>query len=79
MCIELRNYYWWIKCWRFCPIIANRQSLLLANILSYTLIMMLPLNPPGTNAMTELMSRKIISHHFVIHIIVFLPSSYIPI
>ena len=35
-CIQLRNYYWWIKCWRFRLIIANRQSLLLANISSYT-------------------------------------------
>ena len=33
--IQLHNYYWWIKCWRFCPIIANYQSVLLANISSY--------------------------------------------
>ena len=26
---------WWIKCWRFCPKIANHQSLLLTNISSY--------------------------------------------
>ena len=36
MCTELHNYYWWIKCWQFCPIIANHQSLLLTNISSYT-------------------------------------------
>ena len=33
--IRVGNYYWWIKCWWFCPIIANRQSLLHANISSY--------------------------------------------
>ena len=37
MCIELRNYHWWIKCWRFCPIIAIHQSLLLTNVSSYTI------------------------------------------
>ena len=30
------HYYWWIKYWRFYDKIANRQSLLLANISSYT-------------------------------------------
>ena len=30
------HYYWWIKYWRFSLEIANRQSLLLANISSYT-------------------------------------------
>ena len=34
--IQSHNYYWWIKYWRFHPIIANHQSLLLANISSYT-------------------------------------------
>ena len=32
-------YYWWIKCWQFHPIIAtNHQSLLLANISSYMVV-----------------------------------------
>ena len=33
------HYYWWIKYWWFLLQIANRQSLLLANILSCTVIM----------------------------------------
>ena len=32
------HYYWWIKYWRFSLEIANRQSLLLANISSYTVL-----------------------------------------
>ena len=32
----MQEYYWWIKYWRFYSKIANRQSLLLANISSYT-------------------------------------------
>ena len=35
MCIQLCNYYWWIKYWWFYPTIANNQSLLCTNILSY--------------------------------------------
>ena len=38
-CTELRDYYCWIKCRRFCPIIANRQSLFLTNISSYMIYM----------------------------------------
>ena len=33
---RVRNYFWWIKYWRMTLKIANRQSLLLANILSCT-------------------------------------------
>ena len=32
------HYYWWIKYWRIFGKIANRQSLLLANISSYTVV-----------------------------------------
>ena len=34
--MPLQEYYWWIKYWQFYLKIANRQSLLLANISSYT-------------------------------------------
>ena len=34
--IPLQEYYWWTKYWRFYSKIANRQSLLLTNISSYT-------------------------------------------
>ena len=35
---HVRIIYWWIKYWRFYLEIANRQSLLLANISSYTVL-----------------------------------------
>ena len=35
------HYYWWIKYWQFLLQIANRQSLLLANISSYTVYLRL--------------------------------------
>ena len=34
--IPVQGYYWWMKYWRFDSKIANRQSLFLANISSYT-------------------------------------------
>ena len=38
--IQSYNYYWWIKCWRFHPIIINHQSLLLANISSCMVVVL---------------------------------------
>ena len=34
----MQEYYWWIKYWQFYPKITNCHNLLLANILSYTVV-----------------------------------------